>query len=433
MSKQKKQKKGKKGKKGGGATPAANAILGYIKPIFIFASGCVAVSGLAWFLYNDYNEYNEKQYGPGAQYHLYKMLEDIAANAPAANDIVGFLKSIPIFASGCVTVSVAGAQFIRLLIIDYMEGKQKQRGSGTQNEFDNMLKKIVMAKYTPEVVPTEYIDRAQDEALRERLQNYITDQGKFFMLMGESGSGKTTMMQNLLKNEYGEGVIFVKVNSTKLLNKDPGEQGEVLEEAVRRKFIGCAKHPRGLDYDFLDFIGHANQVRLEAVKKVKKAGRKGKDHPLILYITLDSKDDKLPYETMAGIAKSFGVLAGDLSDQDCCRTILEFSKTAISDKVGDIRPRCEHFQVDAMTEGEFSKIGKQVLGVKEDPHNVASEYLEYYHNWLGGHTKALSVSQGKGVKSQSMHSCLCYLCYNCYSPHISSQLSLLPMLRRMRS
>ena len=290
----------------------------------------------------------------------------------------------------------------------------------TQHHLDWSLKKIVMKEYMPDVVPTEYIDRAQDETLRERLQDYITDQGKFFMLMGESGSGKTTMMQNLLKKEYGEGVIFVKVDSTELLNKNPGEQGGVLKETVLKQFEECENHPRR-KHDFLNFIGHANKVRSEAVKKVGwwsffyqgKEKEKEKDHPLILYITLDSKDDKLPYETMVGIAKSFGVLAAHLSAQDCCRTILEFSKTAISNTIGDLRPNCEHFQVSAMTEDEFPKIGKQVLGVKEDPHNVASEYLEYYHNWLGGHTKALSMSEGKGVKSQSMHSCLCYLCYLC--------------------
>ena len=274
----------------------------------------------------------------------------------------------------------------------------------TPLHLDWTLWTIVMEEYVPEVAPAEYISRVQEKDLRERLEKNIAGKGKFFMLMGESGSGKTTMMQHIL-TDYEKGVIFVKINTNELLKAGQADPGEVLKAVVLEKFKGCANHPRRHP-SFTDFIRHANKVRL---KEVKKPGGKEKDHPLILYITLDSKDDKLSYQKMTDIAKSFSVLAGDLSSENCCRTILEFSKTAISDKIIDIRGGWDSFQVDAMTEDEFKKIGKQVLDVKDDPQTLVEELLTYYHDWLGGHTKALSVLASLTATEQSMHSCFCYL------------------------
>ena len=87
-------------------------------------------------------------------------------------------------------------------------------GPETQYALDNMLKTIVTAKYDPELPEgMTYIEREQDDKLKADLHENIYHGNGFFMLMGESGSGKTTMMHNLLKKEYEDGVIFVKINS----------------------------------------------------------------------------------------------------------------------------------------------------------------------------------------------------------------------------
>ena len=131
----------------------------------------------------------------------------------------------------------------------------------SQHHLDRTLRTIVMEEYVPEVAPTEYITRIQEKELKEKLEKNIAGKGKFFMLMGESGSGKTTMMQHIL-TDYEKGVIFVKINTTDLLKAGNGETGEVLKAAVLDKFKGCANHPRRHP-SFTDFIRHANQGPVE--------------------------------------------------------------------------------------------------------------------------------------------------------------------------
>ena len=224
------------------------------------------------------------------------------------------------------------------------------------------------------------------------------------------------MMQNLLTNEYKEGVLFVTIDSG-VLQKAHEDGGvgvrDMIEASVLKKFTApCYKHPKALD-DFADFIKHANQVRTrkaEAEAEKAEAGKaKGKDaHPLIIYITLDSKKNKLSYESMVAIAESVGGMASDLSSKhQCCKTILEFSKTGISDTLREVRTHeFDRFDVDAMTETEFQAIGKQLMKMK-DPQNLVEPYLQYYHDWLGGHTKTLMGLVKEAAKNQSMHSLCC--------------------------
>ena len=279
-----------------------------------------------------------------------------------------------------------------------------------------MLTKIVTAKYEPEVPNgREYVPRRQDNDLKEKLAENIASETHFFMLIGESGSGKTTMMQHLLKNNYKEGVIFVAVNAGKLVGVDTKALGAVVEEAVLDQFGECKNHPRRQP-GFINFIKHANEVRKKA--KGEKA------HPLIIYITLDTKDDSLSYKTMRNIAVAVGGMASDLSSKlNVCKTIVEFSKTGISDALRGERSDFGRLEVGAMTEDEFLKIGKQMLLVKgfqnpemseaeiqavKDPQKLAEPYLMHYHDWLGGHTKNLvSFIERNEVKSKSMHSLCC--------------------------
>ena len=267
----------------------------------------------------------------------------------------------------------------------------------TEAYFNGKLREIVTAPYNPPMPNSmkEYITRQQDEKLKDKLYHHIYNGDGFFMLMGESGSGKTTMMQHLLKENYTEGVIFVAVNADKLVDVPKNKVRDVVEEAVLDQFGECKNHPRRHPA-FTNFIAQANEVR-------KSAEGKKKEHPLIIYVTLDTKDLKISYEAMGNIAVAVGGMASDLSSKsNSCKTILEFSKTGISDTLREIRTDFARFEVGAMAETEFQAIGKQLLTVK-DPQNLVEPYLQYYHNWLGGHTKALMGLVEDAARSESMH------------------------------
>ena len=292
-------------------------------------------------------------------------------------------------------------------------------GPKTQYALDNMLKTIVTAKYDPEMPEgMAYIKREQDDDLKAKLDKnfYSSRRRGFFMLTGESGSGKTTMMQNLLKKEYEDGVLFVKIVAAELVDVPKNQLTSVFEETVLRKFDECKNHPRRkLSFD--DFIGHANGVWLKNQKKwrtwLRNMWYKKKEHPLIIYITLDTKDTSLKHETMQAIAVAVGGMASQLSSQaNKCKTILDFSKTGISDHVRQVRGDYDDFEVHAMTETEFQYIGKQVLNVK-DPQNLVEPYLKHYHDWLGGHTEGLvQLKKGRNpAGTRSMHRFVAFL-YN---------------------
>ena len=295
----------------------------------------------------------------------------------------------------------------------------KNKMEESHAHLDEMLKKIVTAPYKPEVPNgREYVPRQQDGALEKDLQENIASETDFFLLMGESGSGKTTMMQHLLKKNYKEGVIFVAVHADKLVDVPKNKVRDVVEAAVLEQFEECKDHPRHKP-SFTGFIKHANEVRKRA-KKGKKA------HPLIIYITLDTKEaTELSYETMGNIAVAVGGMASDLSSkQNCCKTILEFSKTGISDTLKKIRTDFDRFEVGAMTEEELLAIGEQLVLkgplylamteaerkaflVKKDPQNLIGPYLKHYHDWLGGQTKTLAGFIKTKVGSKSMQSLCC--------------------------
>ena len=285
----------------------------------------------------------------------------------------------------------------------------------TNYYLDKMLEDIVTAPYEPEVpIGREYVPRQQDGKLEKDLGDNIAKNTYFFMLTGESGSGKTTMMQHVLKKNYKEGVIFVAVNADKLSKVPSNKMRDMVEEAVLEKFKQCKDHPRH-DPGFTGFIQHANEVRKRA-----KAKEKEKAHPLIIYITLDTKTTKLSYEVMHDIAVAVGGMASDLSSkQNCCKTILEFSKTGISDNLRQIRGDFHRLEVGAMTEDEFLRIGKQVLAVK-DPENLIEPYLKHYHDWLGGQTKTLTQLGDElgSVGIKSMHHFVAFL-YNMIINHTS--------------
>ena len=281
--------------------------------------------------------------------------------------------------------------------------KDKELKSQTQAYLDDMLREIVTANYTPTIfdqVPGQdrgYISRQQDDALRKSVRDNIDGVTHgFLMLVGESGSGKTTLMQNLLKNEYKEGVLELSLSAETLINRSVTHGKSFIDqikEGVWEKFAECATHPKR-HRNFLDFVKHANNIR-------KKA--RGEDaHPLIIYIALESKKD-LKYDTMMEFAGAFGSVATMLSSKaKSCKTIVEFSKSAISDDIKRLRGSDQiDFEVNAMTEDEFLKIGKQVLKVSNDDRNLVDQYLKYYHDWLGGHTKTLT-DLSKSAKIASM-------------------------------
>ena len=306
-------------------------------------------------------------------------------------------------------------------VYHYYYGPNKTEHS--QAHLDKMLETVVAAPYNPEMPKgMKYFKRQQHDELKDDLHEHIHNGNGFFVLMGESGSGKTTMMQNLLTNEYKEGVLFVTIDSG-VLQKAHEDGGvgvrDMIEASVLDEFKEkCYKHPEA-ESSFTKFIKHANQVRMKA-KEAEKA--KGKDvHPLIIYITLDSKKRKLSYEAMVAIAESVGGMASNLSTQHkCCKTILEFSKTGISDTLREVRTHeFDRFEVAAMTETEFQAIGKQLIPVK-DPENLVEPYLQYCHDWMGGHTKTLmALVHEEAVKKQSMHSLCCLFVHHLIIDHTS--------------
>ena len=259
-----------------------------------------------------------------------------------------------------------------------------------------MLTEIVTAPYNPKT-PKKYIARQQQGSLSTKLRRYVNKdsaKGGFFMLIGESGSGKTTLMRSLLQEEYGEGVVEVSMSAKHMVERVKESTFiSQLHRSVYDAFGACADHPKRLS-GFLQFIKHAKKVRQRARKDA---------HPLVLYITLESKDD-LDFDTMVAFARSFGSQATMLSSKtDSCKTILEFSNTAISDYIRRLRPSDQTpFEVNAMTEDEFQEIGKQVLNVSNDEQNMTAPYLKYYHDWIGGHTKILTELSAAQAKRASM-------------------------------
>ena len=164
-------------------------------------------------------------------------------------------------------------------------------------------------------------------------------------------------------------------------------------------FGTCATHTKALP-GFLHFVKHANEVR----KRTRKDS-----HPLIIYFNLESKED-IDFDTMKDLGACFGSVATMLSSKtDSCMTIVEFSKPAISHNIRRLRGSDQtHFEVNAMTEDEFLKIGKQVLNVSKDEQNITGPYLKHYHDWLGGHTTTLT-DLATEAQPASMHT-LCCLC-----------------------
>ena len=302
-----------------------------------------------------------------------------------------------------------GLGTVQIASVFYTHGKElwdeyqiRHYGPETQYHLDKMLEDIVTAGYNPDT-PKDYIKRQQDDDLKGSLEKYLNNpRGGFFMLVGESGSGRTTLMQTLLQKEYKEGVLEVSLSAEDMIKRSVTHGKSFiaqLEEGVREKFVECSTHPKR-HRNLLDFVKHAKNVR-------KKA--KGKDaHPLIIYINLESKKD-LDYDTMMDFAGALGSKATMLSSKThSCKTIVELSHTAMSDDIKRLRPSDQTpFEVSAMTEDEFLKIGKQVLKVSKDEQKLVDEYLKYYHDWLGGHTKTLAGLVEEGAGSGSMHSFCC--------------------------
>ena len=285
------------------------------------------------------------------------------------------------------------------------EYKIRNYGPETQYHFDKMLKDIVTENYNPDT-PKDYVLRQQDDDLKSTLEKYLNNpRGGFFMLVGESGSGKTTLMQNLLHNEYKEGVLELSLSAETMIKRSATHGKsfiDQLEEGVWEMFMECATHPKR-HRNLLDFVKHAKNIR-------KKA--RGEDaHPLIIYITLESKKD-LDYETMMDFAGAFSSVATLLSSKaKSCKTIVGFSKTAMSDDIRRLRPSDQTpFEVKAMTADEFLEIGKQVLKISNDKKDLADQYLKYYHDWLGGQTKTLAGLVEEGAGSGSMHRFCCLFC-----------------------
>ena len=131
-------------------------------------------------------------------------------------------------------VTAAPGVFTSSLVIAWLEYKEnwlRNYGPGSQYELDEMLKTIVTAPYNPIIFGKEagtkddaegrtYIPRHQDADLRKKLRDNIN--GKtygFFMLVGESGSGRTTLMQTLLQKEYKEGVLEVSLSAEDMIKR----------------------------------------------------------------------------------------------------------------------------------------------------------------------------------------------------------------------
>ena len=289
-------------------------------------------------------------------------------------------------------------------------------GRGTQYELDEMLRRVVTAPYAPgsDATPTKtYVSRQDDDCLREALREWLSINGDdgglndcdggFFMVVGESGSGRTTLMQTLLQKEYKEGVLEVSLSAEDMIKRRDEDKISFirqLHDRVWELFEDCT-NLRKRWYNLRRFVIHASNIYEKA---------KGKDaHPLIIYINLESKKD-LDYDTMMDFAGALGGFRTMLSSKtESCKIIVELSHTAISDEIKFFRPsHRNYFEVNAMTEDEFLKIGKQVLKVSKDEQKLVDEYLKYYHDWLGGHTKTLT-DLATEAQPASMHT-LCCLC-----------------------
>ena len=105
-------------------------------------------------------------------------------------------------------------------------GRCDQQNKDKQKEFDganpsiprqHARETIVTAPYEPRSTELagSMFQRQQDGKLEKDLARHTShnEYMDFFILTGESGSGKTTMMQHVLKKNYKEGVIFVAVNA----------------------------------------------------------------------------------------------------------------------------------------------------------------------------------------------------------------------------
>ena len=257
----------------------------------------------------------------------------------------------------------------------------------TRYHYDWVLRDLVTAPYVP-TIPKHYVERGQEEELKKELHETMHGNSGFFMLVGESGSGKTVAMQKILRDEYGEGVVKVDINTADLA-KDPDGAYGLLESAVLKPFEACTTH-EAHKFHLNSFIAHANKVRKQAVGE--------NAHSLILYITLDSKDSALTYHAMVRMGVAIDQKAESLTKRESkrCNIIVEVSKTPIWDTVQAVFSYYNAFEVNAMTEGEFLQIaGKEALGL-EDPEDLMGEYLTHYHNWLGGHVTTLQRSIAKG-------------------------------------
>ena len=153
------------------------------------------------------------------------------------NDWAMVLISLLLLALGIPTVVFAGK---------YPERTIAWLGDNPETEvcFDGKLREIVTAPYNPKIPNgRDYVLRQQDAELMKDLHANIASETNFFLLMGESGSGKTTMMQHLLKENFTEGVIFVAVNADKLVDVPKNKVRGVVEAAVLDQFGEC-KNPR---------------------------------------------------------------------------------------------------------------------------------------------------------------------------------------------
>ena len=267
----------------------------------------------------------------------------------------------------------------------------------SQAFFDNELEKIVTARFKPDVAAGGvYVPRVQENEVKKRLHKTIGSRAGVFVLYGERGTGKSTLMQELLKREYKEGVLVVPL----VLRADTRSYDEVrqrLEAVVLGKFGRCKDHC-ARRHTFVDFIRYANEVRERAMGE--------KAHPLIFYISLDRHSTPdFSYKATVAVARAISHVASALST-----TIVDVS-TGISDVLSmqEGIDRFRFFEVGAIPEDEFLQIGRQRLSV-EDPQHLVEPYLKYLHDWLGGQTTPLHFEYrpwGESVGTKSMHGLCC--------------------------
>ena len=269
----------------------------------------------------------------------------------------------------------------------------------SQAFFDNELEKIVTARFMPDVAARRiYVPRVQENEVKKRLHETVESRADVFVLYGERGTGKSTLMLELLKREYKEGVLFVAL----VLHADTRSFDEVtqrLEAAVLDKFGRCKDHC-ARPYAFVDFIRYANEVRERAMGE--------KAHPLILYISLNPHSTSdFSYKATVAVARAISLVASALSTTSCV-TIVDVS-TGISDVLSMQMgiDRFRFFEVGAMPEDEFLQIGRQLLRV-EDPQHLVEPYLKYVHDWLGQTTTLnFKYRPNEIVRAKSMHGLCC--------------------------